>query len=594
MSGSVSVRGSRPARPLGRISLSLISALVLLLAAAPLAGQVPDASTRLRPSAASTRANPVDPMVREAPADTAAALVDPAARPLSLDEALDLAELGSETVGIARADVDRARGDRRRARSGYFPQLTGSASYQRALRSQFSVLEGDDSISTEPARECDRFVAQPGLSVDERLAALESSVECSSASNPFAGLRNLPFGRENTYRFGLSASQNLFTGGRLSGLSQSADAGLRSAELGLTSAQAQTLFDVTQAYYDAILGDRLVAIAEATLEQADTTLGQAQLAKDVGNQSEFELLRARVTRDNQRPVVIQRRADRDLAYIRLKQLLDLPLGQRLALTTALGDSTLTGTAKLAAVVPEQGDTAVERRVVVRQAAEAVTSQQGQLRVARSQRLPQVTLTSDFADLAYPSSGSPIGTDYIADWSVSVGLTLPLFTGGRVLGEVESARANVRQAELRLKQTRERAELDARTAQLQLDAAAVAWAASAGTEEQAARAYQIAELRYREGISTQTELNDIRIQLAQAQSTRARAARDLQLARVRLALLPALPLASTSGAAGPAGAAGAGATTTAAPTGTSGAAAAGTAGGSGTSLPIGTTGGTTTR
>jgi len=178
---------------------------------------------------------------------------------------------------------------------------------------------------------------------------------------------------------------------------------------------------------------------------------------------------------------------------------------------------------------------------VRQAAEAVTSQRGQLRVARAQRLPQLTLSSDFAELGYPSNGSPFGADYLTDWTVSVGLSLPLFTGGRIRGEVESARAGVTQAELRLKQTRERAQLDTRNARLQLEAALAAWEASAGTEEQAARAYEIADLRYREGLSTQTELNDVRIQLAQAQSTRARAARDLQLARARVALLPALPL-----------------------------------------------------
>ena len=66
-----------------------------------------------------------------------------------------------------------------------------------------------------------------------------------------------------------------------------------------------------------------------------------------------------------------------------------------------------------------------------------------------------------------------------------------------------------------------------------------WQASAGTVEQAARAYQIAELRYREGLSTQTELLDSRIQLQQAQASRARAARDLQVAKVRIVLLPAL-------------------------------------------------------
>jgi hypothetical protein len=107
--------------------------------------------------------------------------------------------------------------------------------------------------------------------------------------------------------------------------------------------------------------------------------------------------------------------------------------------------------------------------------------------------------------------------------------------------VESARADVESARLRLQQTRERSDLDARTTVVQLASAVAAWEASAGTEEQARRAYQIAEVRYREGVSTQTELNDQRIQLAQAQVTRARAARDLQVARIRLALQPVLPL-----------------------------------------------------
>jgi outer membrane protein len=69
-----------------------------------------------------------------------------------------------------------------------------------------------------------------------------------------------------------------------------------------------------------MLADRLVSIAEATLDQADSTLRQTQLAREVGNQSEFELLRAQVTRDNQRPLVIARRADRDVAYLRLHQI----------------------------------------------------------------------------------------------------------------------------------------------------------------------------------------------------------------------------------------------------------------------------------
>jgi outer membrane protein TolC len=75
----------------------------------------------------------------------------------------------------------------------------------------------------------------------------------------------------------------------------------------------------------------------------------------------------------------------------------------------------------------------------------------------------------------------------------------------------------------------------------LRAAEALWQASAGTVEQASRAYTIAEVRFKEGISTQLELNDSRILLQQAQANRAVAARDLQVARMRMALLPDLPL-----------------------------------------------------
>jgi outer membrane protein TolC len=470
----------------------------------------------------------------------------PSSRQLSIEQALDLADRESEAVGLARSGLVQAQGERRRARSGYYPQLTGSASYSRALRSQFSALQDDGPAGPAP-EECRRFVPRPGLPIEERLDSIESAVECASNADPFAGLSSdLPFGRENTYRIGLSFSQNLFTGGRVSGQARAADAGVRSAELGLTSAQAQLLLDVTEAYYDASLGDRLVTIAQASLEQADTTLSQARLARQVGNQSEFDLLRARVTRDNQRPVVIQRQAARDIAYYRLKNLLNLPPEEPLELTSHLVDTGLVRTARLAKLVDSPGDTATDVRAPVRQADEAVTSQEGLLRATRAQRWPQVSLTSDYAAFGYPDDASPVSSDYLSDWVVVLGFQVPIFTGGRVTGDVAVAEAGLEQARLRLRQTREMARLDARNTQLQLAAALAAWEASAGTEEQADRAYRIADIRYREGISTQTELNDLRIQLAQAQANRAQAARDLQVARMRLALLPALPLGGATG------------------------------------------------
>ena len=58
--------------------------------------------------------------------------------PLSLEQVLTLAEPRSEGLEIARAGQRRADGDQVRARSQLFPQLSASASYDRALASEFS------------------------------------------------------------------------------------------------------------------------------------------------------------------------------------------------------------------------------------------------------------------------------------------------------------------------------------------------------------------------------------------------------------------------------------------------------------------------
>ncbi len=119
--------------------------------------------------------------------------------------------------------------------------------------------------------------------------------------------------------------------------------------------------------------------------------------------------------------------------------------------------------------------------------------------------------------------------------------MPLFTGQRLKAGELAARADLAQAQAQLKQAHELAVLDAATAQQDLTAAEAVWEASGSAIQQAERAYQIAELRNREGLSTQLELADSRLSLQVAQANRAQAARDVQVARARVALLPSLPV-----------------------------------------------------
>jgi len=521
---------------LARRALVALGAAVLLAAPATLRAQQPTA--------------PVDTTHLDS---TTVAALRAGARPITLDDAVRLAEQRSPVIRIAANAVTRATGQRAQARSALFPQLNGTASYTRTLASQFQNAFGssrpDTTTPTGPPGPCSQYIFNSDSSTLSRVTGLENYARCTTSGGSSGGLgidfSKVGFGSKNTYNLGLTGSQNLFTGGRIMGQIEAANATRRSAAVELTAQRAQLRLDVASAYYNASLADRLVAIAEATLTQARGVLQQTQLQQKVGNVSEFDLLRAQVAVNTQIPVLLQRQSDRDVAYLRLQQLLNLPYDQRIALVTPVEDTTATipGVDMSRVASP---DTVTSRRAPVREADEAVSAQRGLLKSARAERIPSLALSTNYGRVAYPTGAFPSWSDFRSNWTVTLGAQVPILTGGRLHGDALIAEANLRDAQARLQQARDAASLDTRVALNTLRQAEAALAASVGTAEQATKAYQIAEVRYREGISTQLELNDTRNQLEQALVNRAQAARDVQIARVRLALLPDLPI-QTQGA-----------------------------------------------
>src|SRR5688572_3422100 len=335
--------------------------------------------------------------------------------PLTLEQVLEFAEARSEAIALAEAGVRRAEGEQTRARSGLYPQLSASASYDRSLASEFEGVFDNQDL--------------PG------------------AEDGDSGFEDLPFGRANTWRVSLAFTQSLYTGGRQRAQEAIAAVGQEAAGLGVTTARAQLLFDVTQAYYDAAMSDRLVAIAEASLEQAGATLKQTQAGFDAGTQPEFEVLRARVNRDSQTPLIIRQRVNRDVALLRLKQMLDLPQDYDLRLADSLADDRLApppafvqrvvavekefqASDPLAAIaIPSDGT--MPLRTAVNEVAATVRLREATLNLAEAQGRPSVSLNSTYARLDYPSNGIP--TFDRSNWSVGASLNLPILTGGRQKG-----------------------------------------------------------------------------------------------------------------------------------------------------------------
>jgi outer membrane protein TolC len=425
---------------------------------------------------------------------------------LTLTEAWAKAESRNDHIAIASARSERAAGGALETSSFRKPRLSAFSAYDRTLRSEFDGLMGFSPDTTAPS--------------DEESA-------------------EIPFGSAHAYRAGFTASYTVFSGGRGLAQSRAAAATRRSAEIGETTTRARVRLDVTEAYYDAMLAERLYAIASWTFDQAESTYRRVAMVSEAGRVAEFDVVRAKAMRDRQRPTVIQRRAERDIALLRLRQLLHVPAGTPLTLPADILDN-------LAAFPSLGGELGtrewVARRAAVRDATEAVTQREQALHASEAGRLPAVALTSTYERVAYPLAGTPSWKSSKANWTVGARLELPLVTGGRQRGSDMQARADLDAARARLRLTRDAAELDTRASLARLAAAEAAFEATRATVQEAERAYEIATLRYKEGMSIQLELSDARLLLEQARADQARAARDVSIERVRATLLSDLPLA----------------------------------------------------
>jgi len=467
---------------------------------------------------------------------------------LSLDDALRLAQTQSQTIEIARSGVTRATGQRTLVRSQFLPQLNGTAGYTKTLKSQFSSFAGSaparDTTVVASQSLCTPFVPSTATAA-ERAAAIAQAATCPSAAG--FDLSRTSFGATNQWALGLNFSQNLFTGGRLSAQNDAAEAQVRSANIEVSAQRAQVALDITSAYYDAVLADQLVSIADSSLSETGAVLEQTKVSRQVGNASEYELLRAQVTRDNQLPVQIQARANRQVAYLRVKQLLNMSLDDSLTLTTRIEGTS--GPTLPAIAANANVDTTTSGRAPVREVDEAVKAAEAQVRVARAERIPSFALVSNYQRLYFPSNVFPSLSNGVNNWTVGVSTNFPILDGGRISGDKAIAQAGVQQARAQREQTRQFAALDTRVALTTLQQAEAAWQASQGTADQAQRAYSIDQVRYREGISTQTDLSQSRLLLEQARANRAQAARNLAVARVRMALLKDLPIQGGGSSAG---------------------------------------------
>jgi outer membrane protein TolC len=225
-------------------------------------------------------------------------------------------------------------------------------------------------------------------------------------------------------------------------------------------------------------------------------------------------------------VVAARNATR-LAMLDLKRLINVPLDQPLALTTPLAFED-----GLVPVVEDSSDD-VTGRAALTQADADVDGRRQLLRVERAARWPQITASGTLSQQAFPPTERPHLDEFHRSANAQIKLEFPLFLGTKTFGAVERAGAELRQAQAQRDRVREEVRIEAARARQEVRRTLADLVARRGTAGLAGRAHHLAEVRFTNGLATQLEVTDARLQMQTAEINEVQAFKDYRLALVEL-------------------------------------------------------------
>ena len=409
---------------------------------------------------------------------------------LTLDDAIQHALARSEDVRTARANVQQTQGQVFQAMSRALPQISGTILYDRKLQSLFSGMAADTGVFG-------------------------------------AILKNSSFAAVHAWTVDLTAQQLLWSSGKVGAALSTARAANQAARENERETASELKFQVRQAYYDAVYSHRLVEIAESALEQARAHLAQVSAGRREGTRSEYEQLRAEVDAANQEPGVVAARNGSSLTLLNLKRLVDAPLEQPLLLLTPLAAADGT--------VPVVTDlsTAVDQRPAVAAAGHMVEARRLAVKLYRGQYWPDLYVSTDLSHVAYPSDPWPVRRDFHRNWDAYVRLDVPIFNGLRTHGQVVEASAEYEKAKANRDLAQKGAAIEAAQARDEIERSQTTLLARRETVRQAQRAWELASVRFKNGMSTQIEVSDARLQLQSSEVNEVQAMRDYLVAIAQL-------------------------------------------------------------
>jgi len=312
----------------------------------------------------------------------------------------------------------------------------------------------------------------------------------------FRGLANTPFNKHTTTD--ITLSQIILDFGRTWHKTASRRFESLAVSFELDDQIALLTLDVGEAYYQVLLQQKLLQVAEETRREREAVAKQAQTMFEAG-------LRSRVDADLARARLMEAESDLasarnavEIAFGELNRAMGVPETQHYRLeehpsAEAEGD--------LQAPLESQIAKALKSRPAMQAMAYQLKAAKERVAYAKSGHLPTLKAIGSVGN----ANPGPLLEGKNHTWAVGVGLTIPVYTGGQVEGEVEEARQELREMEASQEDLSQAICLQVMRARLQYDTLKEKLRAATEEVKQADDSLKLASERYRLGLGSFPEL-----------------------------------------------------------------------------------------
>ena len=415
--------------------------------------------------------------------------------------------------------------------AGEVVELNLEDAMQRAFNTNPAITiagyERDSARASYNAARSSRWITIEGKHVTNR-SGKDDNIKKTNATGAWTGEYYKAIGNQHSNT--VSASMPIYTGGKLSGTIKQAKAGYLISEQGLQKAYNDMRATVTNGYFDMLQADNMQKLGRESVERLADHLKNVEAQYEVGVVAKVDVLRSQVELANAKQSLIKAENAYQIAEANLNKIVGLPMDTQLKLDNIL------------VYTPYENDMqycldyAAMHRPELEQAKQNVEAAKGALRVAISGHMPQIAASAsqNWNDSNWPG-------DENGNWGVGVQVTMNIFDSGVTTSKIHGAEADLAKAHETYRDTVDAVNLDVRSNYLNLREAEKRIDTTKLAVSQAEEDYRIAQLRYMNGVGTNTDVLDAQVALTDAKTNYLQAMYDYNTCKTNLETAIGVPM-----------------------------------------------------